>query len=65
VLNNSVGLARFQQRSQQPGARVQSSDSQAKATNPLNNPNSLMNRSKSIHETKQSLDIDFNLQPKK
>lgn len=32
----------------------------------MKNPNSLMNRSKSIHETKQSLDIDFTrLQPKK
>jgi hypothetical protein len=32
----------------------------------MNNPNSLMNRSKSIHEVKQSLDPDFRqLQPKK
>lgn len=32
----------------------------------MKNPNSLMNRSKSIHETKQSLDLDFSkLGPKK
>ena len=32
----------------------------------MKNPNSLMNRSKSIHESKQSLDLDFSkLAPKK